>query len=62
MRFARWLNFAADYIVNHARYPLHPELLEEMHNKIKVLKRMAYGDRDDAYLFLKLRAAFTGIP
>jgi transposase len=62
MRFARWLNFAADYIVNHARYPLHTGLLEGMNNKIKVLKRMAYGYRDDAYFFLKLRAAFPGIP
>lgn len=62
MRFARWLNVAADYIVNHARYPLHTGLLEGMNNKIKVLKRMAYGYRDDAYFFLKIRAAFPGIP
>jgi transposase len=62
MRFARWLNFSAEYIVNHARYPLHTGFLEGMNNKIKVLKRMAYGYRDDAYFFLKLRAAFPGIP
>lgn len=62
IRFARWLHFAADYIVNHARYPLHSGLLEGMNNKIKVLKRMAYGYRDDAYFFLKIRAAFPGIP
>jgi transposase len=62
MRFARWLNFAAEYIVNHARYPLHTGFLEGMNNKIKVLKRMAYGYRDEAYFFLKLRAAFPGIP
>ena len=30
-------------------------------NKIKVIKRMAYGFRDDAYFFLKIRAAFPGI-
>jgi transposase len=62
MRFARWLNFAAEYIVNHARYPLHTGFLEGMNNKIKVLKRMAYGYRDESYFFLKLRAAFPGIP
>jgi Transposase and inactivated derivatives len=62
MRFARWLSIAADYIINHARYPLHTGLLEGMNNKIKVLKRMAYGYRDDAYFFLKIRAAFPGIP
>jgi transposase len=62
MRFARWLNFAAEYIVNHARYPLHTGFLEGMNNKIKVLKRMAYGYRDESSFFLKLRAAFPGIP
>ena len=30
-------------------------------NKIKVIKRMAYGFRDDSYFFLKIRAAFPGI-
>jgi len=25
------------------------------------MKRMAYGYRDDAYFFLKIRAAFPGI-
>jgi len=29
-----------------------------VNNKIKVIKRMAYGFRDDAYFFLKIRAAF----
>jgi len=27
---------------------------------IKVIKRMAYGFRDDEYFFLKIRAAFPG--
>ena len=59
-RFARRLAVAVEYIINHARYPLHTSLLEGMNNKIKVLKRMAYGYRDDAYFFLKIRAAFPG--
>jgi len=62
IRFAQHLALAADYIINHARYRLHTGLLEGMNNKIKVLKRMAYGYRDDAYFFLKIRAAFPGIP
>jgi transposase len=62
IRFAHHLNGAVEYIVNHARYPLHTGLLEGMNNKIKVLKRMAYGYRDEAYFFLKIRAAFPGIP
>jgi len=32
------------------------------HHKIKVLKRMGYGYRDDGYFFLKIMAAFPGIP
>ena len=32
--------------------------VEGCNNKIKVLKRVAYGYRDDAYFFLKIRAAF----
>jgi len=29
--------------------------------KLKVLKRIAYGYRDEAYFFLKIRAAFPGL-
>lgn len=62
VRFANRLALSAEYIINHARYPLHTSLLEGINNKIKVMKRMAYGYRDDAYFFLKIRAAFPGIP
>jgi len=34
--------------------------LEGMNNKIKVIKRMAYGYRDNGYFFLKIKAAFPG--
>ena len=49
-------------IIAHARWPLHTSLLEGINNKIKVIKRMAYGFRDDHYFFLKIRAAFPGVP
>jgi transposase len=62
VRFARRLALSAEYIINHARYPLHTSLLEGINNKIKVMKRIAYGYRDDDYFFLKIRAAFPGIP
>lgn len=62
MAFARNLAVRVDGIISHCRYPLHTGLLEGINNKIKVLKRMAYGFRDDAYFFLKIRAAFPGIP
>ncbi len=48
-------------ILAHCRYPLGTNLIEGINNKIKVIKRMAYGFRDDAYFFLKIRAAFPGV-
>ena len=47
-------------ILAHCRWRLHTSLLEGINNKIKVLKRMAYGYRDDEYFFLKIRQAFPG--
>jgi transposase len=59
--FARRLKPYLPGILAHARWPLHTSLLEGINNKIKVLKRMAYGFRDHDYFFLKIRAAFPGI-
>jgi transposase len=61
-KFARQLKPRLPGILAHCRYPLHTSVLEGINNKIKVLKRMAYGFRNDAYFFLKIRAAFPGIP
>jgi transposase len=61
-RFARRLRVYVTAIVNHCRFPLNTALVEGINNKIKVMKRMAYGYRDDTYFFLKIRAAFPGIP
>ncbi len=47
-------------ILAHANWPLHTSLLEGINNKIKVIKRMAYGFRDDDYFFLKITADFPG--
>ena len=60
--FARHLKARVTGILAHCRYPLHTSLLEGMNNKIKVLKRMAYGYRDNGYFFLKIMDAFSGIP
>jgi transposase len=62
VRFARNLKAKLPGILAHCRYPLHTGVLEGIHNKVKVIKRMAYGFRDDAYFFLKIRAAFPGNP
>lgn len=60
--FAQRLHPYLQGILAHCRWPLHTGLLEGINNKIKVIKRMAYGFRDDGYFFLKIRAAFPGIP
>ena len=62
MKFARRLSSYISGIISHCRWPLHTSLLEGINNKIKVIKRMAYGYRDDEYFFLRIRAAFPGIP
>jgi transposase len=59
-RFAQRLRPYLAGIIAHCRYPLGTNLVEGINNKIKVIKRMAYGFRDDAYFFLKIRAAFPG--
>ena len=61
-RFARQLHEKIDGVLAHCEYPLHTSLLEGMNNKIKVIKRLAYGYRDEEYFFLKIRAAFPGNP
>jgi transposase len=61
-RFALNLKVRLAGVLAHCRWPLHTGILEGINNKIKVIKRMAYGFRDQAYFFLKIRAAFPGIP
>src|ERR1700712_1011282 len=58
--FAIGLKGYIDGILSHCRWPLGTNLVEGINNKIKVIKRMAYGYRDDAYFFLTIRAAFPG--
>ena len=59
--FAQKLRPYLPGILAHCRYPLGTNLIEGINNKIKVIKRMAYGFRDDDYFFLKIRAAFPGV-
>ena len=62
VKFAKALKEYIEGIIAHCRYRLHTSLIEGINNKIKVIKRMAYGYRDDEYFFLRIRAAFPGIP
>jgi transposase len=60
IQFAKRLKPYLNGILAHCRHPLHTSVLEGINNRIKVIKRMAYGYRDEAYFFLKIRAAFPG--
>jgi transposase len=61
-KFAKKLEPYIEGIITHCRWPFHTSVLEGINNKIKVIKRMAYGYRDDEYFFLRIRAAFPGKP
>lgn len=62
IRFARLLKSYAEGIIAGVRYRLNTSVLEGMNNRIKVIKRTAYGYRDSDYFFLKIKAAFPGNP
>lgn len=58
--FAKRLKGYLHGIVASAVYRLNTSVLEGMNNRIKVIKRMAYGYRDSDHFFLKIKAAFPG--
>ena len=58
--FAKRLTPYIEGIVASAIFRLNTSVLEGMNNRIKVIKRMAYGYRDSAYFFLKIKDAFPG--
>lgn len=59
-QFARRLKGYVEGIIASAVFRMNSSVLEGMNNKIKVIKRMAYGYRDNEYFFLKIKAAFPG--
>jgi len=46
-------------ILNHCDHPIHTGKLEGVNNKIKVIKRKAYGFHDLRYFTLKIYQAFS---
>ena len=61
-RFADRLSCYWRGILSRVRWPMHTGQLEGINNRIKVMKRMAYGYRDSEYFFMKIKAAFPGNP
>jgi len=60
-QFARAIKSRLHGLLAHRRYPINSGVLEGINNKVKVIRRIAYGYRDHDYFFLKIRSHFTGI-
>lgn len=58
--FAKTLDRYSYGLINHCLYPIDTAKLEGMNNKIKVIKRKAYGFHDDQYFMLKIKQACSG--
>jgi len=58
-KFAKTLQRYRFGILNHCDYPIHTGKLEGVNNKIKVIKRNAYGYHDLRYFSLKIIQAFA---
>lgn len=58
-KFADTLDRYAEGILNHCHYTVGTSKLEGVNNKIKVIKRKAYGFRDERYFSLKVIQAFA---
>lgn len=56
--FAKRLQSYWHGILARCRYPLNISGVEGINSTIKVVKRRAYGYRDEEYFYLKIRAAF----
>lgn len=54
IKFSEMLKNHSYGIINHCKYPIHNGKLEGINNKIKVLKRKAYGYVDIEYFALKI--------
>jgi transposase len=59
-RFIGRLRFFEYGILNHCDYPIGTSRLEGVNNKIKVIKRKAYGFHDPEYFALKVKQALPG--
>lgn len=62
--FVKWqiLFHVVCSITNAGIYHIGTSVLEGINNKIKVIKRVAFGFRDFDYFFLRIMDAFRGKP
>lgn len=57
--FVRMLRNHEYGILSHCKYPIHTSIIEGFNNKIKVIKRKAYGFNDVEYFILVVKEAFS---
>lgn len=57
--FVKMLRRYSYGILNHCNYSIHTGKIEGVNNKIKVIKRKAYGFHDLRYFTLKIYQAFS---
>ena len=62
IQFAKRLKGYWRGIVSRVRWPMHTGQLEGINNRIKVIKRMAYGYRDSEFFFMRIKSVFPGYP
>ncbi len=60
VKFARMLERHQYGIISHCKHQIHTSKLEGVNNKIKVVKRIAYGFHDLEYFALKVKQALPG--
>jgi transposase len=60
VEFAKMLDSRRDGILAHCKYKINNGRIEGTNNKIKVVKRKAYGFHDDEYFILKIKQACCG--
>lgn len=61
-QFAKRLKSYWRGILSRVRWTMHTGQLEGINNRIKVIKRMAYGYRDSEFFFMKIKNDFPGNP
>ncbi len=59
IKFAKTLTRYAYGIISYCRFPIHTSRLEGINNKIKVIKRKAYGFHDIEYFSLIIKCTFA---
>ena len=60
IRFAKKLERHRHGIISHCKHQMHTSKLEGVNNRIKVIKRIAYGFHDQDYFALKVKQALPG--